>query len=183
MKELFAGMTTRYKAAEKRVADAETALQRASRLRLAQLMKLEPRQRLEQIDDAALTAADRAKLRRSIAVSLRHRKSDAVRFGSRSLFRVARSWLRYVPAAAILVAIVSAPSAVIYKARKNTNEIVVLPQPLDFNWILPNGVMERKTMPAGTRLAIARRSNTSAVARRWIKQQGYATAEVNIRER
>jgi hypothetical protein len=82
MKELFAGMTTRYKTAEKRVADAETALQRASRLRLAQLMKLEPRQRLEQIDDAALTAADRAKLRRSIAVSLRHRKTDAVRFGS-----------------------------------------------------------------------------------------------------
>lgn len=183
MNELLARLNLRYKAAEKRAKEAETAVQRASGARLAEIMELQPQQRLEHIEDDALTSADRSKLRKSLSASLRHRKSDGLKFATRSLFRRSRNWPRYVPTTIGLAAIILPLGFLTHTAWNNTDEIVVLPQAIDFNWTLPGGANERKVMPAGAHLAISPRSGKPAIARRWIEGQGYATAEVNVQER
>jgi len=170
----------RYKTAEKRAADAEAELRRASEHRLAELMKLPPRRRLGQIEDPALTTADRLKLRRSIAGNLRHKKQYALLFGGRPLLIRLLRTTRYVPTAAAVTAVVAPILIAVNMAWNNTDDVIVLPQPIELNWRLPSGATERKVMPADARLAIAPQSGTLAVARRWIEGQGYATAQVNI---
>jgi hypothetical protein len=183
MNELLARLNLRYKGAERGVKDAESAVERASGVRLAALMKLQPQQRLEHIEDDNLTRADRSKLRKSLSASLRHRKRDRFKFGTRSLIRRIRNPRRYIAATVALAAVVLPLGFLIHTAEKNTDEIVVLPQAIDFSWTLPSGTKEQKIMPVGAHLAIALRPGKPAVARRWIEGQGYATAEVNVRER
>jgi hypothetical protein len=173
----------RYQTAEERVEAAEAEVRRASESRFAELMKLPSPQRLRQIDDPLLTTQDRLKLRNSIEAKLDNRgPRGGVKFPWRWSFRSSRRLLRYVPRVAIIVAIIFPAGMLTYKAWKNTDEVVPLSQSIDFNWTLPDGTKERKVMRAGGNLAIKYKSDTSAIARRWIEGQGYATAEVNIQD-
>lgn len=173
-------LSTLYRQAEERVNAAEAQVQHASERRLAELMKLPPRRRLAQIEDPTLTSSDRLKLRRSIAGNLRHRKRYALLFGSRLVVGKLRGLFRYLPRAAAVAAVLLPLLITVEMARSNTDEIIILPQPIELNWRLPSGDMDPKVMPAGAHLAIARQSGSSAIARRWIEGQGYATAPVKI---
>lgn len=178
MSALVRKLSARYQSAESRVDAVEAEIRRASEIRLAELMKLPPRRRLKQIEDPALTTADRLKLRRSIAGHLRHRKQYALLFGSRFVLTRLRGWLRYAPRALAVTAVIVPLVLVVNRARNNTDEVITLSYPIDPDWRLPSGVTEHKPMPAGARLAIARQSGSAAIARRWVEGQGYATARI-----
>jgi hypothetical protein len=91
-----------------------------------------------------------------------------------------RGSLQYAPAFVIAATITFPAITLAYEAWKNTDEVVPLSLPLDLVWTLPNGIRERKVMPAGGNLAIKRLSETSAIARRWIERKGYTTSEIRI---
>ncbi|MGY4349742.1 hypothetical protein ACVWXM_006235 [Bradyrhizobium sp. GM7.3] len=177
MSTLLSRLSTRYKVAEDRVEAAEAEVRRASAGRLAELMKLPPRQRLQRIDDPILTTQDRLKLRRSIEVRLPQSRRIKIPFASAS-FRRSKRWVRSAPTLVILIAACALPSLLAYRAWKNTDEIIPLYAPLALDWTLPDGSHEPKVMPAGGNLAIRPFTSTSAIARRWILGKGYATAEV-----
>lgn len=181
MNQLQRRLSARYKTAEERVEAAETEVERASARRLAELMKLPPQQRLKQIEDPILTAQDRLKLRRTMDAILNRGWRDALKFPTKSPFRRSRRWLRYMPALVLLIATVAPLGMLAYRAWENTDQVVPLSEPIDLDWTLPSGTKQRKTMPAGGNLAIRPLTSTSAIARRWIEREGYATAEVNIR--
>ena len=174
-------LSTLYRQAEERVNAAEAEVQRASERRLSELMKLPPQRRLEQIEDPTLTTSDRLKLRRSIAGKLRHRKRYALLFGGRLVAGKLCGLVRYLPRAAAVAAVLVPLLVAVEMAWNNTDEIIILPQPIEFNWRLPSGEMQPKVMPAGAHLAIARQSGSSAIARRWIEGEGYATAAVKLK--
>lgn len=183
MSALLRKLSARYQSAESRVDAVEAEFRRASERRLAELMKLTPRQRLEQIDDPALTTADRLKLRRSIAGSLQHRNRYALLFSSRVVVTAVRGWVRYVPRAIVVAAVIVPFVLVVNRARTNTDEVIILPQPIQVQWRLPSGGIEPGFIPVGAHLAVARQSDSPAIARHWIEREGYATAKVNIIER
>lgn len=172
----------RYRAAEQRAKASEAEVQRVSESRLAELMKLSPLRRFQQIDDPLLTPDDRLKLRNSIEAKLDELSSrPSIKVPRRWSFRGMRAALRYAPTILIMTAITFPTAALAYKAWKNTDEVVSLSLPLDLLWTLPSGTKERKVMPAGSNLAIKRVTETSAIARRWIEGVGYATSEIRIR--
>ncbi|MBP1092146.1 hypothetical protein [Bradyrhizobium diazoefficiens] len=172
----------RYQTAEERAQAAEAEVRRASESRLATLMKLTPGHRLKAIDDPLLTPDDRLKLRNSIEAKLDALSSRrSIKFPSRWSVHGTRASLLYAPTFVIMAAISFPAVALAYKAWKNTDEVVPLSLPLDVLWTLPSGTKERKVMPAGSKLAIKRLTETSAIARRWIEGVGYATSEIRIR--
>ena len=181
MNEFIQRLKLRYRSAKERASDAEIAVQDASKCRLAELLKLQPRERLANIEDDLLIPADRSKLTASIAGNINHQKRDFLIFGARLLFRRSRRWLRILPVAVASSAIVFLLGMPVYTAWNNTDEIIVLPRAINFNWTLPNGAFEQKLMPLDARLAISRRSGKPAIARRWIKGEGYATTEIPVR--
>lgn len=180
MSKLLRKVLAQYQAAETRVETAEAEIQKASECRLSELMRREPRQRLEQIEDPTLTAADRLKLRRSIAGNLRHGKRHAFFFGSRAIHTQLRGWIRYMPAAVAVTAVIAPTAFAAKMAYNNTDKLVIVEQPGEVEWILPSGAIQRQILPAGARLAIARQSDSVAIARSWIEGQGYATARIML---
>lgn len=169
----------RYQTAEERAEAAEAEVQRASESRFAELMKLPPLRRLKQIDDPLLTTQDRLKLRNSIEARLDNKGSRSViKLPRRRSFRQIQGYLRYVPALAMVAAVMFPTVALTFMAWKNTDVVVPLSAPIDLVWTIPDGTKERKVLPAGGRLAIKPVTSTSAIARRWIERTGYATAEV-----
>jgi hypothetical protein len=181
MNQIQRRLSARYTAAEERVEAAETDLEHASARRLTELMELPPLQRLQQIEDPILIAQDRVKLRRTVETILNPGRRRALKFPARSPFRRSRKWLRYMPALVLLIATVAPLGMLAYRAWENTDQVVPLLEPINLDWTLPNRTKQRKTMPAGGNLAIRPLTSTSAIARRWIEREGYATAEVNIR--
>lgn len=182
MNEHLGRLSARYKKAEGRVGAAEAEVRGASENRLAELLKLPPLQRLRQIDDPILTQQDRLTLRRSMEARLRQGRRIAIPFPRRSLFRGSRRWRRYIPTLLILAAAVAVSGMLTYKAWQNTYQVLPLSAPVDFDWTLPDGTKQRKVMPAGGNLAVKFLTDTSAIARRWIEREGYATAKVNIQK-
>lgn len=173
-------LSTLYRQAEERVNAAAAEVQSTSERRLAELIKLPPQRRLEQMEDPTLTPSDRLKLCRSIAGNLRHRKLYALLFGSRLVAGKLRGLVRYLPRATAVATVLAPLLTVVKTSWNDTDEIIILPQPIELNWRLPSGEMQPMVMPAGAHLAIARQSGSSAIARRWIEGQGYATAAVRI---
>src|SRR5260370_265997 len=138
MNQLQRRLSARYKTAEERAEAAETEVERVSARRLAELMKLPPLQRLQQIEDPILTTQDRLKLRRTMDAILRRGWRDALKFPTKSLFRRSRRWLRYMPALVLLIATVASLGTLAYRAWENTDQVVPLLEPIDLDWTLPN---------------------------------------------
>lgn len=166
--------------AKKRLDDAENDVRRVSERRLGELMKRSESERFEALDDPDLTTADRAKLRRSIAASLRHGKMEL--FVLKGGFRLRRvtQWLRYRGPATIAIAAIAAPVCFLTAlAWRNTGDIFVLPNAVTMDWTLPSGAIEQTALKNGDRLVVIRRSGQWHLVRRWIPKKGYATSQFN----
>lgn len=176
-----ARLNARFADSKERLEAAEDAIRRVSERRLAELMKLSERERFEQLDTPDLTPLDRAKLRRSIAVSLRHGKMELILLRGNFRWRRVSRWLRYRGATAIAAAAVAVPLCLlIATAWKNTGEVITVPNAVRLDWRLPSGAVEQTILNVGDRLVIVGQSGKSYVIRRWIKDQGYATSMIEI---
>lgn len=174
------GLRQRYRDAEERVEAVNDKIRRASNRRLAELMKLPPKQRLAQIEDQILTAEDRKSLRQSIAGSLRHRRWHALLFASKTIVASFRRWRQqYFAVVVIALAIIPLVAAAM-KAKESTYKAIMIPEPIELDWRLPSGLVEREVVPAGHRLAVSKQSGSFVIARRWIPGQGYAISHLNI---
>ena len=178
MNKLARSLSARFDAAESRVKAAEAEVRRASKSRLADLLKLPVKQRFQQLEDPVLTPQDRLKLRRSIEASLPRGRSFRIPFARQGLLRRSKQWLRSTPRLAVTIVAGSVPGLFVALAGKNTYQTTLLTEPLPLEWTLPNGSHELKAMLAGGNLAVRPVDSTSAVARRWIPGKGYATAPV-----
>lgn len=177
-------LAARYAAAEQSVRQVEDRIRRVSEKRLMDLMKLSERERFEHLDDDRLALPDRAKLRQSIAVSLRSPKPQAPVWRGQALMRRTGNYLRRRLSITIAATIIVMPLGVLAcMAWRNTGEVTVLQSPITVDWRLPTGEKLRGSIAVGYPLVIVSRSIGSSFARHWISGQGYATAPVNIERR
>jgi exonuclease VII large subunit len=177
MNERTKQVAKQFSAADKRLKNAEDAIRRVSKQRLFELMKVPERQRFEHLADANLTSADRNTLRRSLAVTFKHKKirfpALSGRFGTR---RIA-NWLRRRWFPVVIATVVAAPSVTFtLMAWRNTGDRIKLSKEITLDWKMPSGSIENQSYKSGDTLVIVRESGTRSVARRWIIGQGYATA-------
>lgn len=178
MRAPLARLNARIAAGKNRLQDAENEIERISRRRLAELMKLSERERFEQLDDPDLTQPDRTKLRRSIAAGLRHGKLQILVFRGHFRLRRVLHWVRYRGLTTAAVAAIVVPIFLLSAiARSNTGQVFVLPNAVSLDWTLPSGAKEKTSLHVGDRLVIISRSGTPYLVRRWIQNQGYATSQ------
>jgi hypothetical protein len=164
--------------AKKRLDDAENEIRRVSKQCLTELLKKSERERFEALDDPDLTRPDRAKLRRSIAASLRRGRMKLFVARGGFWWRWVSRWLRYRGPATIAVAAVVIPLCFLTAvARRNTGEVILVPNAITMDWTLPSGAVEQMALKIGDRLVVIPRPGKSHVVRRWIPKQGYAISQ------
>lgn len=173
-----ARLNERLAGARKRLEHAENEVRRVSEQRLTELMNKSERERFEALDDPDLTKPDRAKLRRSIAASLRRGRMKLFVVRGGFWWRRVSRWLRYRGPATVAVAAVVIPLCFLTAvAWRNTGEVFLVPNTGTMDWTLPSGAVEQTTLKIGDRLVVIRRSGKSHLVRRWIPEKGYATSQ------
>jgi hypothetical protein len=180
MRAPLARLNARIAGGRTRLQDAEDEIKRISERRLAELMKRSQRERFEQLDDPNLTNSDRLKLRRTIAASLRHGKMEMLAFRGYFRWRRVLHWIRYGGLTTAVAAAIFIPICILMViARSNTGQVLIVPNDVTLDWTLPSGAGEKASLHVGDRLVVISSSGRSHVVRRWIKNQGYATSQLD----
>ncbi|BAU94148.1 hypothetical protein MPPM_5543 (plasmid) [Methylorubrum populi] len=169
----------RLRAAQEAERAATQRVQQASRARLAELLRMPPRERLGHLDDPAVVAPDRVSLRRSLQADLtrprrRWRPGGRLqalgrRFGAAALHQFLH------PAVLGLAGITG---VWLYTAWSATPHLAISTQALSSNLIGPDGRVESYTFPARTWVPVERLDAQVAQTRVWYSGQGYGHGTV-----
>ena len=163
----------RVRAAQEAERAATQRVQQASRARLAELLRMPPRERLGHLDDPAVVAPDRVSLRRSLQADLtrprrRWRPGGRLqalgrRFGAAALHQFLH------PAVLGLAGITG---VWLYTAWSATPHLAISTQALASNLIGPDGRVESYTFPARTWVPVERLDAQVVQTRVWYSGQG-----------
>lgn len=158
---------------------ATRRVQQASRTRLAELLRLPPRERLARLDDPALVGPDRVSLRRSLQADLvRPRRRWLPGGRLRSLGRrLGTALLRQLLHPAVL-GLAGLGGVWLHVAWSNTPRVAASTQALAANLIGPDGRVQSYTVPAWSWVAVERVGSDMAQIRVWYSGQGYGRGSV-----
>lgn len=169
----------RLQAAQEAERAATQRVQQASRARLAELMRLAPRERLTHLDDPALVGPDRISLRRSLQASLvqpRRRWRPGGRLQALGR-RLGAALLRQLLHPAVL-GLVALGGVCLSVAWSNTPRVAIATQALASNVVGPDGRVQAYTVPARSWVAVEQLGTDVAQMRVWYPGQGYGHGKV-----
>lgn len=169
----------RLRAAQEAERAATERVQQASRVRLAELLRLPPRERLGHLDDPALVGPDRVSLRRSLQADLtrprrRWRPGGRLRALGRRLGAAA---LRHFLHPAML-GLAGITGVWLHAAWSATPHLAISTEALASNLVRPDGRVEGYTFPARTWVPVERLDANVAQVRVWYSGQGYGHGTV-----
>lgn len=160
-------------------AAAQAAVERASRMRLNELMRGPSPDRLAGLDDPTLVQADRVRLRRSLQVDLMPSQLARI-LPRRRIAWAARGLARSRgPAVRFLLVLVAFALPVIVALHRRA-EPAVLTEATLVTLMRPDGSQIEGTLPAGVPLLVRRLDATRMEAREWHARQGYLTFAVPL---
>jgi len=174
-------LDAQYRAAQTRLGAADDAIRRASRDRLAVLMRLSDRERFEHLEDADLAPQDRAELRRSVAVKLTRPRPPLFRLISTNWLR-RRLRPRPLIRVGLRTAAIAPPCIWALMAWLHTGQLAAWDHPLSIVWTLPSGETVPRVLRPGAAVVLVHHRGLRSYIRYWLAGQGYATAEVNVGE-
>jgi hypothetical protein len=163
--------------------DVEKEVENRSQALLTKFLKLPAQERLEGLDNVALTAGDRATLRQSFVGALNRRQP--VKWSANGSGRFARLWGRSSHLVPIVVRLVIAllfvgvPS---WTAWRNTARSVTVATPGVIEWRGPGQTKTPSTVREGSILIVVHRHWSGYFAREWASPIGYIYAPVNMDE-
>lgn len=169
----------RLRAAQEAERAATERVQQASRVRLAELLRLAPRERLAHLDDPVLVSPDRISLRRSLQADLT-RPRRLWRPGGRLralVRRLGAALLRQFLHPAVL-GLAGITGVWLYTAWSATPHLAISTQALASNLVGPDGRIQSYTFPARTWVPVERLDAQVAQTRVWYSGQGYGHGTV-----
>ena len=179
MNERLSRLLDQFRSAEAAVDASQANLRRRSARRLEQLLKLSARERLESLQDPALTEFDRGQLEHSLQTELSARRPRLARTASSA--GLVWRFVRYHRRACLRGAIALAPLAYFGSHAVMATPVGAVPvtikTPLRVKWYMPGGYREQDDMAADAD-EIWVSVNGEGHLRRWIPRQGYAFSPV-----
>lgn len=169
----------RLRAAQKAERAASRRVRQASRARLAELLRLPPRERLAHLDDPALVGSDRVGLRRSVQAGLaRPRRHWHPGGRLRALGRrIGTAALRQLLHPAVL-GLIGIAGLWLHMAWSSTPQLAIATRVLPANVVGPDGQTQVYAFPARSWVPVERLDAQVAHVRVWYTRQGYGHGAV-----
>lgn len=171
-------LSARYADARARLQKAGKEVQRMSKARLTELMRLSRQKRAAYVDDPVLMKEDRASLLRSLTA--KRTRMPARRAWRPSAFWPSFGWVRHLIALTTMTLGIGPPALWGAMTWLNTATIFTIPSPIEVEWHSPSGEAYPQILPAGISLPIVVHSWGTSYFRFWNADRGYLKANVNI---